>query len=901
MIAACCVVALLAGCGSDRRTVSILSPDISEHDLRSALGIPADARRVLILSQSSHLDIDWKKTFDQYYVDHVEQVFLDAASLLDRDAKAFYSVAEMGYFAAHVDKHGTGTWPEHAKTGHARVVGGGMTTPDTLLPSDEALIRDYLLGTLVAEQQLGARPRAAWLPDSFGHSPTVPDLLSAAGFTSVGFGRADGARHSYEVIVGGLEPILPGATTTASLLRDLGTADFVWRGPGGGDVLAHYMPVREYCQGDTIDLAGFALGGQRLGVDHDDDPAFVRARIAEYIDQLTPYQRTPYLFVPIGCDFQPPRQNLTEYARWWNETEYERTGVWVATATFEDYMRFVAFHREELPVMARDINPVWTGFYASRPRIKRAARDAVDSLVSVEPFLALVDPGTSDLARAWHASVLANHHDWITGTSKDAVVADEQLPQLIAARADAEQVWERVLAAFAARIDTSSAPAGTIVTVLAPGPSDRGDVVEVTVPRAITDAGQIHARAGDTILPAQVVGPGRVAFLAAAVPAFGWRTFSIDAGAGTGSSPVAVASLGADAAQLSTGRFDARFVREADGWALSSLALDGTELVGGSSLVWVVYSDTGGLYRIGSERPDCSDGEFVELAQVRMQTLALAENGPARVTLRGTATIDGRPLVIDMIAAAGSPQLVLRVTGSAALDRTIMLRVQPAFGTRDAPEPPDDTLVMGVAGGVVTRPLAHHYQPSLWPAVTWVGRGELAVHLAQSTAVSGTASGTLDTVVFRNALVEPSCDDVGPSGTEDAEATVVLSLGRRDRATAGTANVSAALELGQPPRATTTDRHAGDLQASGALVGIEGTSVLATALKPASRGDGFVLHLLKLGAGAATVRIHRGALPWTTITRPDLLERDDVPFGSPTADGAALALDASLTALRLRQ
>jgi len=887
ILVTCGLALLVAGCGNDRRTPSILDPDLTERGVREALGIPADAERVLILSQSSHLDIDWKKTFDQYYVDHVEQVFLDAEAILDRDPKAYYSVAEMAFLAQHVAVHGAGTWPRHAESGHARIVGGGMTTPDTLLPTDEALIRDYLLGTVFAEQ-LGARPRAAWLPDSFGHSPTVPDLLSAAGFTSVGFGRADGARHSYEVIVGELDPVLPGATTTASLLRDLGSADFVWRGPGGGEVLAHYMPVREYCQGDSIDLAGFALRGMRLGVDHDDDPPFVRAQITEYIAQLTPYERTPYLFVPVGCDFQAPRPNLTEYARWWNDTEYAHTGVWVATATFEDYMRLVAFHRDALPVMERDITPVWTGFYASRPRIKRAARELVDSLVGVEPFLALVEPSLGPqadaLASAWQPAVLANHHDWITGTSKDAVVADEQMPQLTAARTTAEQTWQQVLAELTATIDTRDVAGGDVVVVVNAGPVARSAVVEVP----LAAAGPVRARVGDATLPAQVVAPDRVAFVADAVPAFGWRTFSIEPGVAPGAS----ATLDATTAQLSTGRLDARLSRDAAGWAVTSLAVDGQELLAGASLVWVVYKDTGGLYRIGSERSDCPEAEFVELSQTRFEALSLVEAGPARVTLRGTATIDGRPMIVDLSAAAGATRLELRVTGSAATDRTIMLRVQPAA--------PDDALAMGVAAGVVTRPLAHLYEPSLWPAVTFVARGELAVHLGQSTAVHGTADGALEWVVFRNAPLEPGCDDVGPSGTEDVESTALLSLGRRDRATQGAADIAASIALSRPLRALPTDRHAGTLDAAGALIALDGDAgVLVTALKPATRGEGALLHLVRLGTGPRTVRIHRGALPWTTITRPDLLERDDVPFGEPTDDGAAVTLEAPLTAVRL--
>lgn len=878
------LLAVLACGGEPTQPPSILDPDLSERDLRRALGVPDGAERVLVLSQSSHLDIDWKSTFDQYYEERVETIFEDAIAVLTAEPDSFYSVAEMAFLSKHLEGHDAAPWRAHAGTGHVRVVGGALTTPDTLLPTAEALTRDYLLGSIVAEEQLGARPRAAWLPDSFGHSPTVPDLLAAAGFDAVGFGRADGGRHTYEVLVDGLDPIAPGVVTTASVLRDMGTADFVWRGPGGGDVLAHYMPVSEYCQGDTIDLAGFAIGGDRLGVERDDDPMFVMDKIAQYVDELTPYVLTPYLFVPVGCDFQPPRPLLVQYAAWWNERRYPDTGVWVATATFEDYMRLVSFHRDALPVLERDIVPVWTGFYSTRPRIKRAARAAAESLAGVEPFLALIDAESDTLAAAWRSVALANHHDWITGTAKDDVVADEQLPLLVEASSVAEDAWSRTLVALSARVGTQAAGAGAVVVVVNPGPRDHSAIVTVPMEEG---TGPLLATAGGASYPAQRVAEGQVAFLAGDVPAFGWRTFSVQAGSGA-TAPVA-ATVDTEVATLVTGALEARFARDADGWALASLAVDGEPLLGGASLEWIVYSDTGGLYRIGSERADCSADEFAEIAVVRMTSLSLVESGPARAVLRGAATVDGIDVVVDFVAAAGADRLALRVTGAAPTDRTIMLRARPA----------GDELAMGVAGGAVSRPLAHRYTPSLWPAVTWVARGPLAVHLTNATGVYGGPEGTLEWVVFRNATSEGSCDNLGPSGTDDAEQTLEYSLGRRDPAAGGASELAASMQLARPMRATTVDRHAGDLPDTGRLITVDGASVVATALKPASRGSGLVLHLVRPGAGDADLALRPGVLPWSTVTRPDLLERDDVAVGDVGADGITVPISAALTALRL--
>src|SRR5439155_20866364 len=120
---------------------------------------------------------------------------------------------------------------------------------------------------------LGARrPLAAWVPDSFGHSATAPDVFAALGYHSVGMSRLDGLRDGYEVNILHAEPLAAGSTAQA--LRDAGSADFIWRGAGGAEVLAHFMPIRNYCQGDTIDLSGKISGGDRIGTDLSDSPAY---------------------------------------------------------------------------------------------------------------------------------------------------------------------------------------------------------------------------------------------------------------------------------------------------------------------------------------------------------------------------------------------------------------------------------------------------------------------------------------------------------------------------------------------------------------------------------------------------------------------------------------------------
>src|SRR5207302_3573236 len=137
-------------------------------------------------------------------------------------------------------------------------------------------------------------------PDSFGRSGTAPDVLAAAGFESVAFARIDGAPTFFEALKNPNAPIKPGSH--AERLQQLGTADFIWRGPGGGSVLAHWMPTSAlYCMGDNIDYGEqIQIPGGHIGVYNGDDPAFTDKMIQSYVDQLRPMAKTPYLFVPVG-------------------------------------------------------------------------------------------------------------------------------------------------------------------------------------------------------------------------------------------------------------------------------------------------------------------------------------------------------------------------------------------------------------------------------------------------------------------------------------------------------------------------------------------------------------------------------------------------------------------------
>ncbi|MCD4687014.1 MAG: alpha-mannosidase, partial [Anaerolineae bacterium] len=65
--------------------------------------------------------------------------------------------------------------------GRWNATGGTWVEPDTFMPGNEALVRQFLYGMRYFERELGVRPEALWLPDVFGYTAALPQLIKLAG------------------------------------------------------------------------------------------------------------------------------------------------------------------------------------------------------------------------------------------------------------------------------------------------------------------------------------------------------------------------------------------------------------------------------------------------------------------------------------------------------------------------------------------------------------------------------------------------------------------------------------------------------------------------------------------------------------------------------------------------
>ncbi|QIN83516.1 alpha-mannosidase [Rubrobacter tropicus] len=70
---------------------------------------------------------------------------------------------------------------KRVEEGRWEPVGGMWVEPDCQIPSGESIARQLLHGQRYFESRFGRRSKVAWLPDTFGFSPALPQILKGAG------------------------------------------------------------------------------------------------------------------------------------------------------------------------------------------------------------------------------------------------------------------------------------------------------------------------------------------------------------------------------------------------------------------------------------------------------------------------------------------------------------------------------------------------------------------------------------------------------------------------------------------------------------------------------------------------------------------------------------------------
>lgn len=283
------------------------------------------------------------------------------------------------------------------------IVGGTYNELSTTLISAEAAARNAIYGTRFQRDVLGGHGAVFWQCDVFGHDPSFPSLMAQTGHTGGAFAR--GPFHQW------------GAPREQVNFP----SEFVWMAPDGRSVLTHYM-TGHY---------GYAYEKLAAGTNRAPDDAAAQERlVAAMFEDLKRPALTRHVMLPMHMDFIRPLENLGEVTRRWNET-YLSPQARISTP--EEFFRLVRSEIADrglvVPVITRDMNPIYTGCAVSFADLKLAERACETVLRDAEilaTFAALDGAAypSAALDRAWRQLLFNAHHDAVTGSMSDQVYLD---------------------------------------------------------------------------------------------------------------------------------------------------------------------------------------------------------------------------------------------------------------------------------------------------------------------------------------------------------------------------------------------------------------------------------------------------------------------------------------------
>jgi alpha-mannosidase len=459
-------------------------------ELADALASPAwpSAHRVHAVGHA-HIDSAWLWPVRET-VRKVARTFANVLDLMDTD-DGFVFAASSAQQYAWLAEHQPELFArvkERVAEGRFVPVGGMWVESDTNMPGGEALARQFVAGKRFFMEQLGVEPPEVWLPDSFGYSAALPQLIKAAG-----------SRWFLTQKISWNETnVMPHHT-------------FRWEGIDGTQVFTHFPPVdtynsqlsqlelaraqRQYAEKGRANtsLVPFGWGDGGGGPTREMLAAAARTRSLEGSPAVR--MTTPAEFFATA------------------EAEYPRPPVWSGELYLE-------FHR---------------GTYTSQARTKRGNRRSEHLLREAELWATTAAvraglPYPADLfERCWHIVLLQQFHDILPGTSI-AWVHQEAERNYARVAAELEEVINSSLAALTGEGDAVIAVnAGPYarhgVSALGGGdvtpPADEarveeidGDIVLTNAHvRAVIDARGLLTSVRDLAADREVVPPGAAANL----------------------------------------------------------------------------------------------------------------------------------------------------------------------------------------------------------------------------------------------------------------------------------------------------------------------------------------------------------------------------------------------------
>ncbi|MEU4235745.1 glycoside hydrolase family 38 C-terminal domain-containing protein [Actinoplanes sp. NPDC026619] len=197
----------------------------AREQLRDVLAAPAEhsAHRISAIGHA-HIDSAWLWPVRET-VRKVARTATNMAELLELDPDFRYGMSSAQQYA-WLKEHRPEVWEQVVKAvsdGRFIPLGGMWVESDTVMPTGEAMVRQFTYGQRFFREEFGVECQGVWLPDSFGYSPALPQLMRRAGFRwfftqKISWNQVNKFPHH----------------------------TFLWEGIDGSRILSHFPPMDTY-------------------------------------------------------------------------------------------------------------------------------------------------------------------------------------------------------------------------------------------------------------------------------------------------------------------------------------------------------------------------------------------------------------------------------------------------------------------------------------------------------------------------------------------------------------------------------------------------------------------------------------------------------------------------------
>lgn len=388
----------------------------------------------------THDDVGWLKTVDQYYygsntrTQHagVQYILDSVLAALKHDPKRRFIYVETAFlWKWWKQQHDTvkHQFRKLVQNGQLEIIGGAWSMNDEATTHYHSIIDQFTWGLRKLNETFGhcGRPKIGWQIDPFGHSREMVSMFAQFGFDGLFLGRIDYQDKDYRFKTRTPEMIWKGSQNLDNSSVFTSVMYNTYSPPPGFcfDIL---------CQDDPI-------------IDDKRSPDYnVPKRVKQFLDyvkNMTKVYTTNNVLVTMGEDFTYQDahvwfKNIDKLMLYANQLQANGSKYNLIYSTPSCYLKAVYEESKkrslQYPLKTDDFFPYgsdshayWTGYFTSKPTIKRFERLGNNFLQVCKQLYALTDLGPEDWADLnvmREAMGVMQHHDAVTGTEKEHVAHD---------------------------------------------------------------------------------------------------------------------------------------------------------------------------------------------------------------------------------------------------------------------------------------------------------------------------------------------------------------------------------------------------------------------------------------------------------------------------------------------